>query len=153
MDGGTVHRTFCDLSRQIGLRGVSASHGPRLHDFRHRFAFQTLLRWYRTGKDLERRLPIVDLSRPRPRHLLVSHQHPGINGSGWEADGGAVGRASMRKSPDFPALLQSFFTQRLIAQRKASPHTIASIGTLSDCSCVLRRNDCINHRHNLLWRT
>ena len=32
----------------------------------------------------------------------------------------------MRKSPDFPALLQSFFTQRLIAQRKASPHTIAS---------------------------
>jgi len=59
----------------------------------------------------------------------------------------------MRKSPDFPALLQSFFTQRLIAQRKASPHTIASIGTLSDCSCVLRRNDCINHRHNLLWRT
>ena len=32
----------------------------------------------------------------------------------------------MKKSPDFPALLQSFFTQRLIAQRKASPHTIAS---------------------------
>jgi integrase/recombinase XerD len=32
----------------------------------------------------------------------------------------------MRKSPDFPALLQSYFTQRLIAQRKASPHTIAS---------------------------
>jgi integrase/recombinase XerD len=32
----------------------------------------------------------------------------------------------MRKSPDFPILLQSFFTQRLIEQRKASPHTIAS---------------------------
>ncbi|MBV9249610.1 MAG: site-specific integrase [Acetobacteraceae bacterium] len=27
---------------------------------------------------------------------------------------------------DFPALLQSFFTTRLITQRKASPHTIAS---------------------------
>jgi len=23
------------LSRQIGLRGVAASHGPRLHDMRH----------------------------------------------------------------------------------------------------------------------
>jgi integrase/recombinase XerD len=32
----------------------------------------------------------------------------------------------MRKSPDFPILLQSFFTQRLIEQRKASPHTITS---------------------------
>jgi integrase/recombinase XerD len=32
----------------------------------------------------------------------------------------------MKQSPDFPPLLQSFFTQRLIAQRKASPHTIAS---------------------------
>src|ERR1700745_4055364 len=32
----------------------------------------------------------------------------------------------MTLAADFPALLQSFFTQRLIAQRKASPHTIAS---------------------------
>jgi hypothetical protein len=32
---GEVHRTFYVLSRQIGLRGPSASHGPRLHDFRH----------------------------------------------------------------------------------------------------------------------
>jgi integrase/recombinase XerD len=32
----------------------------------------------------------------------------------------------MKGYPDFPALLQSFFTQRLIAQRQASPHTITS---------------------------
>lgn len=32
----------------------------------------------------------------------------------------------MTRAPDFPTLLQSFFTQRLIDQRKASPHTIAS---------------------------
>jgi integrase len=30
-----------------------------LHDFRHRFAVQTLLRWYRKGVDVERRLPIL----------------------------------------------------------------------------------------------
>lgn len=59
LDIGDVHRTFYKLSRRIGLRAVSASHGPRLHDFRHRFAVQTLLRWYRSGEDAERRLPVL----------------------------------------------------------------------------------------------
>ena len=59
LDIGDIHRTFYRLSRQIGLRGASASHGPRLHDFRHRFAVQTLLRWYRSGEDVDRRLPVL----------------------------------------------------------------------------------------------
>ena len=59
LDGGEVHRTFYTLSRHIGLRGPTASHGPRLHDFRHRFATQTLLNWYRSDQDPERRLPIL----------------------------------------------------------------------------------------------
>lgn len=59
LDGGHVRRTFYRLSRQTGLREVSASHGPRLHDFRHRFAVQTLVRWYRKGSDVERRLPVL----------------------------------------------------------------------------------------------
>lgn len=32
----------------------------------------------------------------------------------------------MKNPADFPVLLESFFTQRLIAQRRASPHTIVS---------------------------
>lgn len=55
----TVKQTFYSLSRQIGLRDPSSSHGPRLHDFRHRFAVQTLLGWYRSGEDAERRLPVL----------------------------------------------------------------------------------------------
>jgi integrase len=35
LDGAEVHRAFYALSRQIGLRGLSDSHGPRLHDMRH----------------------------------------------------------------------------------------------------------------------
>ena len=58
-DGGEIHRTFYALSRQIGLRGETASHGLRLHDLRHRFAVLTLLRWYRCGADAERRLPLL----------------------------------------------------------------------------------------------
>jgi integrase/recombinase XerD len=59
LDKGDIHRTFYVLSRQIGLRAPSASRGPRLHDFRHRFAVETLLRWYRCGEEPERRLPVL----------------------------------------------------------------------------------------------
>lgn len=59
LDGGHVRRIFYKLSRQIGLRDASASHGPRLHDFRHRFAVETLVHWYRKGEDVERGLPIL----------------------------------------------------------------------------------------------
>ena len=59
LDGGDVRRTFYNLSRQVGLRGQNDSHGPRLHDFRHRFAVETLMGWYRTGEDAERRLPVL----------------------------------------------------------------------------------------------
>ena len=59
LDSAEIRRTFYWLSRQIGLRGPSDSHGPRLHDFRHRFAVETLLQWYRSGQDVERRLPVL----------------------------------------------------------------------------------------------
>jgi len=59
LDGSDIRRTFYRLSRQIGLRAPGARHGPRLHDMRHRFASRTLLRWYRTGEDPERRLPLL----------------------------------------------------------------------------------------------
>jgi integrase/recombinase XerD len=59
LDGGDIHRTFYALSRQIGLRGVSESHGPRLHDMRHAFATNTLVRWYKSEQDPERRLPVL----------------------------------------------------------------------------------------------
>jgi len=59
LDGGQIHRTFYALSRQIGLRSPSDSHGPRIHDLRHRFAVMTLLRWYRSDEDVERKLPFL----------------------------------------------------------------------------------------------
>lgn len=59
LDGADIRRTFYALSRQIGLRGPSDSHGPRLHDLRHRFATNTLVRWYRSNQDPERKLPLL----------------------------------------------------------------------------------------------
>jgi integrase/recombinase XerD len=59
LDEGQVRRVFYFVSRQVGIRGATDSKGPRLHDFRHRFAVETLLRWHRTGEDVQRRLPIL----------------------------------------------------------------------------------------------
>ena len=59
MDSSNVRRTFHVLSRRTGLRRIGHSRGLRLHDFRHRFAASTLIRWYRNGEDVEQRLPIL----------------------------------------------------------------------------------------------
>ena len=117
------------LSRQIGLRGPSDSHGPRLHDFRHRFAVETLVQWYRSGQDVERRLPVLSTYLG---HVHVADTYwylsalPRVDGLGRQTVRGLLGEAIMKSSGTLAALLESFFTQRLMSQRQASPHTISS---------------------------
>jgi integrase len=53
----TFRHWFIVASRKIGLRGNADSHGPRIHDLRHRFAIKTILNWYRRGADVEAHLP------------------------------------------------------------------------------------------------
>jgi site-specific recombinase XerD len=57
----SVREIFVRLSRAIGIRTRLGrfGHGPRLHDLRHRLAVTTLMRWYRSGVDVERRLPVL----------------------------------------------------------------------------------------------
>jgi integrase len=59
LNNSGVNLVFRTLSRQIGLRKAGGGPGPRLHDFRHRFAVETLLRWYRSGEDVTRRMPVL----------------------------------------------------------------------------------------------
>jgi integrase len=77
LDGAEVRRTFYTLSRQTGLRGPSDSHGPRIHDFRHRFAIQTLINWYRSGEDVERRISVLS--------TYLGHVH--VNDTYWYLTG------------------------------------------------------------------
>lgn len=62
-DGGvrlgydSVNRWFLLVACQTGLRKPGDQHGPRVHDLRHHFAIQTMLRWYRTDTNVETRLP------------------------------------------------------------------------------------------------
>jgi integrase len=51
-----VHCVFLCLSRE---RRPGDHSGPRVHDFRHRFAIRTLLGWYRDGTDVEQQLPAL----------------------------------------------------------------------------------------------
>jgi len=54
-----IEWTFAKLSRQTGLRRPTDRRGPRLHDFRHRLAVTTLIRWYRSGQNVEALLPVL----------------------------------------------------------------------------------------------
>jgi integrase len=53
----TLRWTFVKLSHQTGLRLPGDTHGPRLHELRHRLAIITLQRWHRRGMDIECHLP------------------------------------------------------------------------------------------------
>ena len=46
------------LFRRAGVR-TATGHLPRTHDFRHGFAVNALLRWYRAGLDVQSKLPFL----------------------------------------------------------------------------------------------
>lgn len=54
-----VSTVFPRLVRESGLAGSGHHRPPRLHDLRHSFAVNTLIRWYRQGLDVEQRLPLL----------------------------------------------------------------------------------------------
>ncbi len=59
LTGTEVGHDFRSLTRRLGLRVPGASRGPRLHDLRHSFAVATLVRWYRSGKDVGQLMPVL----------------------------------------------------------------------------------------------
>jgi integrase len=59
LDTKSIHLTFYRLSRLIGLREPDDNHGPRIHDLRHTFAVESLVRWYESGRDPMLCLPLL----------------------------------------------------------------------------------------------
>ena len=114
--------------QSIGIRTHLGrfGHGPRLHDLRHRLAVRTLVRWYRAGVDVERRLPFS-------RYL----GHTKVTDTYWYLEAIpellrlALARVERRRCPmisstTFAGLLEAFFTDHLMRQRQVGPHTIVS---------------------------
>lgn len=54
-----VELVFITSLRRACLRGAAGTRGPRIHDLRHTYAVNTLLRWYEAGDDVDRMLPIL----------------------------------------------------------------------------------------------
>jgi integrase len=50
---------FLQTLRELGLRGPKGKKGPRLHDFRHTFAVNRLLAWYRQGENVSAKMPLL----------------------------------------------------------------------------------------------
>jgi integrase len=59
LTAGAVTKTFRALCGRVGLHALKHCDEPKLHHFRHRFATESLLRWYRADDDVERRLPVL----------------------------------------------------------------------------------------------
>ena len=54
-----LQAVFHGLLAKLGIEGHSGRSAPRVHDLRHTFAVHRLLRWYREGVDVQRRLPAL----------------------------------------------------------------------------------------------
>jgi integrase len=54
-----AHFAFRQVLQSCGLRDPKSRRGPRLHDFRHTFACNRLLAWYRQGRDVQALLPAL----------------------------------------------------------------------------------------------
>lgn len=56
--GTSLQRCLRPLLQECGIRTLKGRL-PRIHDFRHSFAVNALLRWYRAGADVEAKLPLL----------------------------------------------------------------------------------------------
>jgi site-specific recombinase XerD len=123
---------FLRLLKSAGIHAVPGERGPSLHSFRHSFAVRRLTLWHRARRDVQELLP----------HLAVYLGHVGPENTYWYLSGTpellhTAGTrfesqhnkrriepmtASTRVGP----LLQIFFTDHLVAQRRLSLQTVAS---------------------------
>lgn len=71
-----VQHTFHELTRRVGPAPRSERCRPRLHDFRHTFAVNTLLGWYREGVDIAERMHLLTTylghTQPSDRYWYLS---------------------------------------------------------------------------------
>ena len=57
----SAHGVLVNVRRVLKLAKIEKPDGrlPRIHDFRHSFAVNALLRWYRSGVDVQAKLPLL----------------------------------------------------------------------------------------------
>ena len=114
---------------------------PRIHDFRHSFAVNALLRWYRAGADVEAKLPLLAtylghgsavsthyyLHFIEPLRAAASERFANHYGrTGLPCRRRREARMKTRSSNLLGAIIRDYFTDHLPRLRGTSPHTIHS---------------------------
>ena len=119
------------------------------HDFRHTFAVQALLRWYRAGADVNAKLPLLAtymghvsivstkyyLQFVEPLATLASERFARQCGALVTAPMPAEVHDDPRSPNTLGRALRGFFVDHLPRVRGASPHTICSYRDTSFCCC------------------
>jgi integrase len=59
LDGHNLPHTFGPLVAVAGIQAPTGQRAPRLHDLRHVLTVATMLDWYRDGRDVQARLPLL----------------------------------------------------------------------------------------------
>ena len=136
----------CDAAIQPLLQkcGIVTAKGklPRIHDFRHSFAVNALLRWYRAGADVEAKLPLLAtylghgsavsthyyLHFIEPLRTAASERFANRYGELVSPLPTAARRRAMKTGlPNLlGAAIRDYFTDHLPRLRGTSPHTIHS---------------------------
>ena len=121
-----------------GIKAPPGQRAPRLHDLRHVFTVATLLDWYRDGGDVQARLPVLStwLGHVDPKstywYLSAVPELLALAAARLEPAGGRRGHDRPRP------VLQGFFTDRLVRQKKASPNTVAAYRDTCPAAARLR---------------
>ena len=129
MDIIPTERCFVRLTRTAGIQPLSDRTRPRMKDLRHTFAVSTLISWYRSGADVEARLPALSTwlghVDPQATYWKPGNQ-PGTPRPRRPASRRIPRRPGEPVMSDLAPVLQGFFTDRMITQKHASEHTIRS---------------------------
>jgi len=59
LTSGAFGHTFRELIQRVGLEGCGQRARPQAHDLRPTYTVRTLLGWYRSGEDVNRKLPLL----------------------------------------------------------------------------------------------
>ncbi len=135
-----LSRAMRALFRRAGIR-TATGHLPRTHDFRHGFAVNALLRWYRAGLDLQSKLPFLAAYMGHVSIVSTAYYLQFVEPLAVAASARFCrplrrprygpprrGRCAMTAAGpnDLARALRAFFAEHLPRVRGTSPHTIQS---------------------------
>jgi site-specific recombinase XerD len=123
---------FLEIIRQLGIRGPRGQRGPRIHDFRHSFAVNRLLAWYREGSNLAAKLPLLSTylghATVTGTEIYLHATAELLESAGRRFHARCAVPSTTRKKPmfttDIASPIRGFFEQHLVSQRGLSGHTV-----------------------------